>query len=90
MAAVTRRSGSLHRAAAASWAGAVETGLGRAVEAVAAVLVAVEIAVLLAGIISRYVFNNPSSGPTSWPRCCSSGWRCWARWWRCGAASTCG
>lgn len=42
----------------ASWAAAAETVLGRAVEAVAAVLVLVETVLLLSGITARYVFHS--------------------------------
>ncbi|TDH58935.1 TRAP transporter large permease subunit [Dankookia rubra] len=41
-----------------AWAGRAEAALGLAVEAVAAMLVAVETAVLLAGIVARYVFHS--------------------------------
>src|SRR5689334_2666763 len=40
------------------WAGRAEAALGLAVEAAAAVLVAVETAVLLAGIVARYVLHS--------------------------------
>jgi tripartite ATP-independent transporter DctM subunit len=36
-----------------------ETGLGAAIELVAAVLVAAEIAILFGGVVSRYVFDRP-------------------------------
>src|SRR3954470_12889609 len=41
-----------------AWAARAEAALGLAVEAAAAMLVAVETAVLLAGIVARYVFHN--------------------------------
>ena len=71
------------------WLAGLDTLLGFLVEIPAALLVAAEIVVLLAGVISRYVFHSRSSGRTSSPRSCSCGWRCWARWWRSAAASTC-
>jgi tripartite ATP-independent transporter DctM subunit len=49
MAAAARRAGLLR----------LETGLGTAVEAVAASLVAIEIVVLLAGVVARYAFRRP-------------------------------
>ncbi|WP_454689928.1 TRAP transporter large permease [Achromobacter aloeverae] len=44
---------------AASWIAHLERALGFAVDAVAAVLVLVEIVVLLAGVIARFVFHSP-------------------------------
>ena len=41
------------------WLAAVETGIGAVVEITAALLVAVEIVVLLSGVISRYLLRNP-------------------------------
>src|SRR3954453_22922588 len=43
---------------ARAWAARTESALGLAVEAAAAMLVAVETAVLLAGIVARYVFHR--------------------------------
>jgi tripartite ATP-independent transporter DctM subunit len=45
--------------AAARFSGALERGLGLAVDIPAALLVLAEIAVLLAGVIARYVFHAP-------------------------------
>ena len=41
------------------WAAACENALGWLVESAAALLVAVEIAILFAGVVSRYLFNRP-------------------------------
>jgi len=50
--------------------------LALATEIPAAILVTVETLVLLAGVVSRYVFNQSSPGPTSSPRFCFYGSRC--------------
>jgi tripartite ATP-independent transporter DctM subunit len=42
-----------------SWTASLEAGLGAVVEAAAALLVGAEIAILLAGVLSRYVFDSP-------------------------------
>ena len=42
-----------------NWASALEAALGSLVEIPAAALVVAEICVLLAGVISRYVFHQP-------------------------------
>jgi tripartite ATP-independent transporter DctM subunit len=42
-----------------SWAATLESGLGAVVEAAAALLVGAEIAILLAGVVSRYGFDRP-------------------------------
>jgi tripartite ATP-independent transporter DctM subunit len=42
-----------------SWAAALESGLGVLIEAAAALLVAAEIVILLAGVVSRYGFDRP-------------------------------
>ena len=42
-----------------SWAASIEAVLGPLVEIPAALLVVAEIVVLLAGVISRYVFHEP-------------------------------
>ena len=47
------------RGAAADWARQAETALGRLLGVPAALLVAAEIIVLLAGVIARYVFRHP-------------------------------
>jgi len=41
------------------WAGRIDRGLGSLVEWIAALLVLVEIAVLFAGVVARYVFHQP-------------------------------
>jgi len=41
------------------WAGRIDHGLGSLVEWIAALLVLVEIAVLFAGVVARYVFHQP-------------------------------
>jgi tripartite ATP-independent transporter DctM subunit len=45
--------------ASARWLARVDRVIGGAVEAIAAVLLAIEIVLLLAGVIARYVFHNP-------------------------------
>ncbi|MDP9105360.1 MAG: TRAP transporter large permease subunit [Candidatus Eremiobacteraeota bacterium] len=42
-----------------AWAGAVDRGIGAVVEPLAALLVVVEIAILSAGVFTRYVLGNP-------------------------------
>jgi tripartite ATP-independent transporter DctM subunit len=42
-----------------SWTAALESGLGSVIEAAAALLVAAEIAILLAGVIARYGLDRP-------------------------------
>ena len=43
----------------ASAAARIDGGIGRVVELLAALLTGVEVLILLAGVISRYVFHNP-------------------------------
>ena len=68
------------------WLAGLDTFLGFLVEIPAALLVAAEIVVLLAGVIAATCSTARSSGRTNWPRSCSCGWPCWARWWPSGAA----
>jgi tripartite ATP-independent transporter DctM subunit len=42
-----------------SWLAALDTGLGTLIEVAAALLVAAEIVILLAGVLARYVFDRP-------------------------------
>ena len=47
------------RARAPKWLVALEAAVGTAVETAAALLVAVEVAILFAGVVSRYAFHRP-------------------------------
>ena len=47
------------RARAPKWLVALEAAVGTAVETAAALLVAVEVVILFAGVVSRYVFHQP-------------------------------
>jgi hypothetical protein len=74
---------------ARSGAAVIESFLGSLVEISAGALVVAEIAILFGGVISRYLFDRPWSGRTSWPRPCSCGWQCSARSSHFAATSTC-
>ena len=52
-------------------------------------LVVVEVVILFAGVIWRYVLDNPLVWTDELAGCCSCGWSASARSSRCAAASTC-
>ncbi len=72
------------------WLRSFDRGLIALVEVCAAALLAVEIVVLLAGVICRYALHQRWCGRTNLPGFCSCGSPCWAPYLRCGAVNICG